>query len=108
LSASVWHILTWRAIPGGPYYQEFERCRIVDKHMTILARKYFDTRFLKCHAPDLPFFVSKLNIQVAGALRTSTRPTFCSDELIPRVCMSNHPEVTSISRAQISVCKVPV
>mmetsp|Transcript_47038 Transcript_47038/g.112759 ORF Transcript_47038/g.112759 Transcript_47038/m.112759 type:complete len:257 (+) Transcript_47038:244-1014(+) len=46
------------------YHQEFERCRIVDKHMQILARKYFDTKFIKCHAPDLPFFVTKLNVQV--------------------------------------------
>jgi hypothetical protein len=46
------------------YHQEFERCRIVDKHMTILARKYFDTKFVKVHAPDCPFFVTKLNVQV--------------------------------------------
>ena len=32
--------------------------------MQILARKYFDTKFIKCHAPDLPFFVTKLNVQV--------------------------------------------
>ncbi len=46
------------------YHQEFERCRIVDKHMNILAQKYFDTKFIKIHAPDAPFFVDKLQIQV--------------------------------------------
>lgn len=46
------------------YHQEFERCRIVDKHMAILAKKYFDTKFIKIHAPDAPFFVHKLNVQV--------------------------------------------
>mmetsp|Transcript_8104 Transcript_8104/g.20471 ORF Transcript_8104/g.20471 Transcript_8104/m.20471 type:complete len:252 (-) Transcript_8104:200-955(-) len=46
------------------YHQEFERCRIVDKHMAILAKKYFDTKFIKVHAPDAPFFVEKLQIQV--------------------------------------------
>mmetsp|Transcript_5162 Transcript_5162/g.8056 ORF Transcript_5162/g.8056 Transcript_5162/m.8056 type:complete len:252 (-) Transcript_5162:473-1228(-) len=46
------------------YHQEFERCRIVDKHMGILAKKYFDTKFIKVHAPDAPFFVQKLNVQV--------------------------------------------
>ena len=46
------------------YHQEFERCRIVDKHLAILAKKYFDTKFIKVHAPDAPFFVTKLNVQV--------------------------------------------
>ena len=46
------------------YHQEFERCRIVDKHMAILAKKYFDTKFIKVHAPDCPFFVTKLNVKV--------------------------------------------
>jgi|TARA_B110000977_G_scaffold91374_1_gene121266 thiol-disulfide isomerase/thioredoxin len=46
------------------YHQEFERCRIVDKHLGILARKYFDTKFIKINAPDAPFFVDKLQIQV--------------------------------------------
>lgn len=46
------------------YHQEFERCRIVDKHLNILAKKYFNTKFVKVHAPDAPFFVTKLNIQV--------------------------------------------
>jgi hypothetical protein len=46
------------------YHQEFERCRIVDKHLTVLARKYFDTKFIKVHAPDAPFFVEKLQVQV--------------------------------------------
>lgn len=46
------------------YHQEFERCRIVDKHMNVLAKKYFNTKFVKIHAPDAPFFVTKLKIQV--------------------------------------------
>mmetsp|Transcript_14267 Transcript_14267/g.58069 ORF Transcript_14267/g.58069 Transcript_14267/m.58069 type:complete len:252 (-) Transcript_14267:5414-6169(-) len=46
------------------YHQEFERCRIVDKHLAILAKKYFDTKFIKVHAPDCPFFVTKLNVKV--------------------------------------------
>ena len=32
--------------------------------MNILAKKYFDTKFIKIHAPDAPFFVDKLQIQV--------------------------------------------
>jgi hypothetical protein len=33
------------------FHRDFERCKIVDKHLTILARKYFDTRFIKLSAP---------------------------------------------------------
>jgi hypothetical protein len=34
------------------FFQEgFERCKIMDKHLAILARKYWDTRFVKLSAP---------------------------------------------------------
>ena len=84
------------------YHNEFERCRcaarfrcvglpgahvarrrILDKHLGLLAKKYFTTRFFKIHAPvrrgalapgsrrltllrrqDAPFFVHKLGVQV--------------------------------------------
>merc|ERR1719446_828956 len=42
------------------FHAEFERCRIVDKHLKFLAPKYFETKFIKIHAPDAPFFVTKL------------------------------------------------
>jgi len=46
------------------YHKEFERCRIMDKHLSDLAKRYFKTRFIKISAPDAPFFVEKLNVQV--------------------------------------------
>lgn len=46
------------------YHCDFERCRIVDKHLSAIAKKYFRTRFVKVHAPDAPFFVTKLGVQV--------------------------------------------
>ena len=36
----------------------------MDKHLGELAKKYFTTRFVKVHAPDAPFFVHKLGVQV--------------------------------------------
>ena len=33
------------------YHQDFERCKVLDKHLQILARKHFDTRFIKLSAP---------------------------------------------------------
>lgn len=33
------------------FHRDFERCRIMDKHLGPLARKHFDTRFIKLSAP---------------------------------------------------------
>ena len=47
---------------------EFERCKIMDKHLKGLALKYFDTRFMKVSAPDCPFFVTKLKVKMLPCL----------------------------------------
>jgi len=50
------------------FHADFERCRILDKHLAVAARKYFRTRFIKVSAPDTPFFVAKLAIKVLPCL----------------------------------------
>ncbi|CAK0786039.1 hypothetical protein CVIRNUC_009252 [Coccomyxa viridis] len=50
------------------YHRDFERCKLLDKHLQVLARKYFDTRFIKLSAPDAPFFTVKLNVKVLPCL----------------------------------------
>ena len=45
------------------FHREFERCKIMDKHLTLLAKKYFGTRFIKVSAP-----VSPEHAAVAGSL----------------------------------------
>jgi thiol-disulfide isomerase/thioredoxin len=47
---------------------EFERCKILHKHLQSLSQKYFKTRFMKANAPDLPFFTEKLNVKVLPCL----------------------------------------
>ena len=47
---------------------EYERCKILDKHLQSLSQKYFQTRFMKANAPDLPFFTEKLNVKVLPCL----------------------------------------
>jgi hypothetical protein len=37
--------------PTSHTRQDFERCKIVDKHMGLLAKKYLDARFVKLSAP---------------------------------------------------------
>ncbi|GFR48473.1 hypothetical protein Agub_g10164 [Astrephomene gubernaculifera] len=50
------------------FHREFERCKIMDKHLQALAHKYFNTRFIKLSAPDSPFFTVKLNIKTLPCL----------------------------------------
>lgn len=33
------------------FHRDFERCKILDKHLAHLATKYFDTKFIKLSAP---------------------------------------------------------
>jgi thioredoxin-like negative regulator of GroEL len=46
------------------YHKDFERCKIMDKHLKLLAPRYFTTRFCRISAPDTPFFVAKMSVQV--------------------------------------------
>lgn len=50
------------------YHANFERCKVMDKHLAILAKKYFDTRFIKISAPEAPFLVEKLNVRMLPCL----------------------------------------
>jgi thioredoxin-like negative regulator of GroEL len=45
------------------YHEEFTRCKIMDKHLSLLAPKHLPTRMIKIDANKAPFFVSKLVIK---------------------------------------------
>ncbi|KAG0717487.1 Thioredoxin domain-containing protein 9 [Chionoecetes opilio] len=51
------------------YRDQFERCRLVDKHLEILAKKHFETKFCKINAEKAPFLTDRLKIRVL--------PTIC-------------------------------
>uniref|UniRef100_A0A6U5BAK1 Thioredoxin domain-containing protein n=1 Tax=Hemiselmis andersenii TaxID=464988 RepID=A0A6U5BAK1_HEMAN len=46
------------------FHQDFQRCKIVHKHLQAVAPKYAECKFLKLNAQEAPFFVTKLQIQV--------------------------------------------
>jgi len=46
------------------YHSNFERCKIVDKHLQLLSLKHMPTRFIKIDAEKTPFFVGKLQVKV--------------------------------------------
>ena len=43
---------------------DFNRCRIMDEKLRVLAEKHFDTRFVSINVDNAPFLVVKLGIKV--------------------------------------------
>eukprot|EP00271_Cylindrocystis_brebissonii_P012869 TRINITY_DN3237_c0_g2_i1.p1 TRINITY_DN3237_c0_g2~~TRINITY_DN3237_c0_g2_i1.p1 ORF type:complete len:230 (+),score=54.12 TRINITY_DN3237_c0_g2_i1:191-880(+) len=46
------------------FHREFERCKIMDKHLRMLAPEHLGTKVVRIDAEKCPFFVSKLVIKV--------------------------------------------
>lgn len=46
------------------FHKDFQRCKIMDKHLEILAQRHIHTRFIKINVEDCPFLVTRLQIQV--------------------------------------------
>jgi hypothetical protein len=40
-----------RLVVAHFYHCDFERCKVMDKHLALLAARYFKTRFIKISAP---------------------------------------------------------
>eukprot|EP00931_Biecheleriopsis_adriatica_P102332 TRINITY_DN77318_c0_g1_i1.p1 TRINITY_DN77318_c0_g1~~TRINITY_DN77318_c0_g1_i1.p1 ORF type:complete len:255 (-),score=80.49 TRINITY_DN77318_c0_g1_i1:69-833(-) len=45
------------------YHRSFEKCKIMDMHLSKCAKKFFGTRFVKLNAEKAPFFVEKLAVK---------------------------------------------
>lgn len=50
------------------YHREFMRCKIMDKHLALLAPQHPEAKFVKVDAEKAPFFVGKLQVQVLPTL----------------------------------------
>ncbi|KAK4301260.1 hypothetical protein Pmani_026593 [Petrolisthes manimaculis] len=46
------------------YRDQFMRCKIVDKHLQILAQKHLETKFCKINAEKAPFLTARLKIRI--------------------------------------------
>ena len=46
------------------YHKDFERCKIIDKHLQIISQEHRETLFVKINAEKTPFFTEKLNVRV--------------------------------------------
>jgi thioredoxin-like negative regulator of GroEL len=47
------------------YHKDFERCKIMEKHLQIVASTHGETMFVRIDAEKTPFFTGKLNIKVS-------------------------------------------
>ncbi|PWY97588.1 thioredoxin-like protein, partial [Testicularia cyperi] len=52
------------------YHPKFQRCALLDRHLTVLARLHPTTLFLKANVLSTPFLVQKLKISVLPCLVT--------------------------------------
>ncbi|URD72611.1 Thioredoxin domain-containing protein 9 [Musa troglodytarum] len=50
------------------FYRENWPCKVMDKHLSVLAKQHIETRFLKIHAEKSPFLTEKLRIVVLPTL----------------------------------------
>ncbi|KAL7528227.1 hypothetical protein ACHAXR_002336 [Thalassiosira sp. AJA248-18] len=50
------------------YHDDFERCKIMDFHLKIIAGEHLEAKFLRIDAAKSPFFVAKLQIKTLPAL----------------------------------------
>lgn len=50
------------------YHQDFEKCKVMDHHLQILAKRHIETKFVKIDAAKTPFFVQKLSIRTMPTL----------------------------------------
>lgn len=44
------------------YHRDFERCKIMDMHLSKIAVNHGETKFVKLDAEKAPFFIKKLGI----------------------------------------------
>ncbi|XWS62977.1 hypothetical protein CRYUN_Cryun06bG0057000 [Craigia yunnanensis] len=50
------------------FYRENWPCKVMDKHLSLLAKQHIETRFVKIHAERTPFLAERLKIVVLPTL----------------------------------------
>ncbi|GMI59035.1 hypothetical protein ScalyP_jg1155 [Parmales sp. scaly parma] len=57
---------TWVAVHF--YHKDFERCKIMDHHLEMIAPMHIECKFVKIDAEKCPFFIQKLQVQTLPTL----------------------------------------
>ena len=50
------------------FHSEFERCKVMDHHLKIIAPLHISCKFLRIDAEKAPFFITKLKVQTLPTL----------------------------------------
>jgi thioredoxin-like negative regulator of GroEL len=46
------------------FHKDFERCKIFDHHLSLIAKTHMEAKFVSMNAERCPFFIAKLQVQV--------------------------------------------
>lgn len=55
------------------YHGDFQRCEIMNHHLSILAHKHIEAKFIKVNAEKAPFFVEKVGLSFVSAFSVANR-----------------------------------
>lgn len=76
------------------YRDSTMRCKIVDKHLEILARKHLETKFVKLNVDRAPFITERLHIKTLPTL-TLLIDNIVKDKIIGFTDLGNHDEFST-------------
>ncbi|CAF1296367.1 unnamed protein product [Adineta ricciae] len=76
------------------YRDSTMRCKIVDKHLDILARKHIETKFVKLSVDRAPFITERLNIKTIPTLALLI-DNIVKDKIIGFTDLGNHDEFST-------------
>ena len=70
------------------------RCKIVDKHLEILARKHIETKFVKLNVDRAPFITERLHIKTLPTIALLI-DNIVKDKIIGFTDLGNHDEFST-------------
>merc|ERR1712117_572896 len=71
-----------------------ERCKIVDKHLGILAKKHLEAKFVKINAEKCPFLTERLRIKVIPTIML-VKDSKTRDYIVGFTDLGNHDEFST-------------
>ena len=76
------------------YRDSTMRCKIVDKHLEVLARKHLETKFVKLNVDRAPFITERLNIKVLPTIALLI-DNIVKDKIIGFTDLGNHDDFST-------------
>lgn len=86
---------------------DFNRCRIMDQKLELLAPKHFDTRFVRIDVESAPFLVAKLKIQVLPCVICFVDGVGC-DRIVGFEGLGRNPDSFSVLELEARLLKAGV